>query len=189
MKNRALIVYRIFVFLVLIGAGYLVYYFFDKYKADFMPASTITTTTTEETTRTRRTYETEPTTTTEVITTEPTTTTTTTTKKTTTKAQTTKKTTKTTKKSTDADPLTIGIKIRYIDEFIIGEFSKAEGGVYPYTYELKLYKNGQLIGTSNDDSPIAVPQSPTESAVFKLYGKIIDATGDSIEAEREMTWN
>ena len=155
-----------------------------------MPASSITTTTEEETTRkTRPTYEfPDETTTTEITTTEPITTTVTTKTTKTTKA-TAGKTTKKTTKAADTEPLYIKLRIQYVDGFVFCEFVDARGGVLPYSYELRLYKNGELVSQSNDADHIIYGHSPTEPAMFKVYGKFIDATGDFIEAEREMSWN
>ena len=182
MKDKATFIYKLYIFLIIAIAIFLIYILITKAIEYYSktPATIPTTTTTTTTKATTTTTTTIPV----VTTTEPITTTTTTT--------TTKKAgTKTTKQKTtteSADPLSIRLEIGFNGFNLYGKIPKIEGGVPPYTSELKIYKNGELLDTVYGLTFVDYSIDPKDGDVYKVYGKVTDSTGESIEGSKELPW-
>lgn len=184
--DKATFIYKLYIFIIIVVAGFLIYLLFDKAIKEYLtqPSTLPITTTTEKIT-----------TTTEFIRTTEypiTTTTTTTVPVTTTTVKTTKQTVKTTKQKVttqSTEPLALGLKIGFNGFNLYGEIAYVRGGLEPYSTVVSIYKNGELLNTVNDLTYVEKYVDPFESAVYKVYGKVIDANGESIEGEKEKRMN
>lgn len=192
--NKIRLCFILFVLLVLSGAGVAIYYIYSTNEDNSsITTTTMSTTSSIDTTSTIITTSdviTEETTIVTTATDQITTNTKTnyTIKPTTNKPGTTKRITNQTRTTENLAPLYIHVKIRFDGSKVIGEIDEVSGGKEPYKLELSLYKNGVLQKSVNgnyDDITV----NPKESAVYKVYGKIVDATGLDLESEREMRLN